>query len=114
MGELNSELDNSMKYSQPLEYRVANLRRHFSWFVGHFAYTQIRIDQVVKSKPKKDEEKSKEQERDEILQMVVQSNLLAGGIEDRFLFSFSQQSKEKMKFYALVLGDEKLKEAVAA
>jgi hypothetical protein len=110
----NAEPEDNSKYTKPLEYRIANVHRHLCWYVGHYAYNQIKIEKVNKPKPNKDEEKTKEQKRDEILEMVVQSNLLAGGIEDKYLHGFSQPSKDKMLFYAHVLGDEQLKNAVEA
>jgi hypothetical protein len=40
--------------------------------------------------------------------MVVSSNLLAGGMEDKYLHIFSEKSKDKMKIFTQFLGEKEI------
>lgn len=40
--------------------------------------------------------------------MIVSSNLLAGGMEDKYLHTFTEKSKDKMTIFSQYLGEKDL------
>jgi hypothetical protein len=81
-----------------------------SWYSGHTAYNLIKIKDVEEEKKKEegkeDAKAKKERAHKEVLQMVISSNLLSGGIEDTHLPLFSQDTKDKLTAYALLMDDQ--------
>jgi hypothetical protein len=63
--------------------------RNLSWFVGMISYKLIKIKEPEKSEEKKDKEKEKESSSEKMQDLIISSNLLSGGIENRFLLLFS-------------------------
>lgn len=83
-----------------LEKMIGKFMRHLNWYVGHIAYELIKIDKKEEPKKKEDgtdeenNKKKKEKRLKEVLKMVLQSNLLSGGIEPRHLDIFSTETKQ--------------------
>lgn len=50
----------------------------------------------VKESEKDPEKKEKESQNEKMQELIVQSNLLSGGIENRFLSLFSQDSQSQL------------------
>ena len=103
-----------------LEKLIEKLFKHTSWYQGHTAYNLILIKDKESAKgkkedsgkseeeKKKDEKKTrKEEAHKEVLQMVVSSSLLAGGMEDAHLPLFGQATKDQLTEFALLAGDQK-------
>jgi hypothetical protein len=53
------------------------------------AYKLIKVKEVEKDQEKKD----KETQNEKMQELIIQSNLLSGGIENRFLTLFSQDAQ---------------------
>jgi hypothetical protein len=51
------------------------------------AYKLVKVKETEKDKDKKDKEKDSQNEK--MQDLIIQSNLLSGGIENRFLSLFS-------------------------
>jgi hypothetical protein len=56
------------------------------------AYKLIKVKEVEKDQEKKEKETQNEKMQD----LIVQSNLLSGGIENRFLTLFSQDAQTQL------------------
>ena len=56
-----------------------------TWFIGMIAYKLIKVKEVEKDQEKKD----KESPNEKMQELIIQSNLLSGGIENRFIVLFS-------------------------
>ena len=63
--------------------------RSISWFMGMTAYKLIKVKDE-KDQENKDKEKDKDSEK--MQDLIIQSNLLSGGIENRFITLFSQDA----------------------
>ena len=76
------------------------------------AYNYVKIDQVIDAPKAKDDDPEKQKaidkefEKKEMLKMVIQSNLISGGMEDRHLKSLSDPTKQKMLALAGMLEDK--------
>jgi len=68
-----------------LRKNLDSFSRNLSWFVGMISYKLIKVKEVEKDQDKKDKESASEKMQD----LVIQSNLLSGGIENRFVTQFS-------------------------
>lgn len=112
LGEEITAAASSSCVDNTLEKLVEKLFRHVSWYQGHTAYNLILIKEKETEKEKKEEDKSdeekkkgekkkrKEEAHKEVLQMVVSSNLLSGGIEDAHLPLFGQATKDQLTEFA--------------
>jgi len=86
MKENESRLGTS-ESDDPLREMLSGLNRSLIWFVGQTAY------RLIKFKDESAEKKDKEGNPTEKMQdLIVQSNLLSGGIEQRFIGSFSAET----------------------
>ena len=66
--------------------------RSLSWFVGMTAYKLIKVKDEKESDKDKEKKDSKESSSDKMHDLIIQSNLLSGGIENRFLSLFSEEA----------------------
>jgi hypothetical protein len=66
--------------------------RSLSWFVGQTAYKLIKVVKEEKEE-KKDKEESAKEEIEKMHELIIQSNLLSGGIENRSIRLFSAESQ---------------------
>lgn len=72
---------------------INKVSRNISWFIGMTAYKLIKIkNETVVSKENEGEQKNNVDSND----LIVQSNLLSGGIELRFVNTFSQDTLSQM------------------
>jgi hypothetical protein len=62
-----------------------------SWFLGMTAYKLIRI------KDEKDVAKAAEKDQDKMQDLIIQSNLLSGGIENRYITLFSSEALAQLE-----------------
>jgi hypothetical protein len=65
--------------------------RSLSWFVGMTAYKLIKVKDEKES-DKDSKKDAKETSSDKMHDLIIQSNLLSGGIENRFLSLFSEET----------------------
>jgi hypothetical protein len=65
--------------------------RNLSWFLGMTAYKLIRI------KDEKDVAKAAEKDQDKMQDLIIQSNLLSGGIENRYITLFSSEALAQLE-----------------
>lgn len=64
--------------------------RNLTWFIGMTSYKLIKVKESDASS--KDQQDKKEKEANEKMQdLIIQSNLLSGGIENRFITTFSTE-----------------------
>lgn len=108
-GEIDEEPDkNSLKNT--LELQMKHLHRHLCWYVGHYAYSFIKINKEVET-PLGTDKKKEENER-QALKSVIQSNLLSGGIDTKFLNIFSNETKQMLHVYANLMEDKEFSAAL--
>ena len=73
-----------------------SMSRNLCWFIGMTAYKLIKVKE--NEKPGDQEKKEKEQSPNEKMQdLIIQSNLLSGGIESRFLNLLSQDAQLQLQ-----------------
>lgn len=60
--------------------------RNLCWFIGMTSYKLIKVKEVEKDQEKKEKEAT---QNEKMQDLIIQSNLLSGGIENRFLTLFS-------------------------
>lgn len=82
--------------------------RSLSWFVGLTAYKLIRVKEEKESQSSSGGGKKESTPQDKMHDLIIQSNLLSGGIENRFLCLFSQETQEKIEEMAQVSGDKEM------
>lgn len=80
--------------------------RDLAWFIGHTAYDLIKVSAEA---PKLDEKKS---DKEKMEKMLMESKLLAGGMENRFINQFSSDIKKKIKDALLLVKDNTLLELI--
>jgi hypothetical protein len=118
MGDINAKLEDSHKVGETLEYNLTEVYQHMSYYLGHLAYNYVKIEPVAEAPkatsddPEKQKALDKEHEKKAILKLVIQSNLISGGMEERHLSSLSDPTKEKMLGLAGMIQDSKLIEAL--
>jgi len=98
-----------------LQDLIVKLSQNLSWFAGQKAYELIKIEpKKIEPPPKEEgdkdaqEKKKKKFRRDEALKMVVQSNLLSGGMESEHLNIITKESKEKLIGLARIMEEDGL------
>lgn len=84
----HSEKINVADDKDQLKKYLSSFTRTLSWFIGMTAYKLVKVKETEKDKDKKEKESQNEKMQD----LIIQSNLLSGGIENRFLSLFSQES----------------------
>ncbi len=73
---------------------VSVLVRRICWFIGRISFSLIRVDASTDEESK---EKDKSKSADEkMAKMLMESKLLSGGIESRFLSTFAEDIKSKL------------------
>jgi hypothetical protein len=72
------------------------------------AYKLIKVKQVEKDAEKKDEKAS-----DKMQDLIVQSNLLSGGIENRFLTLFSSEAQSQLQDLIRISNDTALQKLLS-
>jgi hypothetical protein len=73
---------------------VNALVRRICWFIGRISFSLIRVDASTDEESK---EKDKSKSADEkMAKMLMESKLLSGGIESRFLSTFAEDIKNKL------------------
>jgi len=86
--EDDSKVDNNMTIN------VNALVRRICWFIGRISFSLIRVDASTDEESK---EKDKSKSADEkMAKMLMESKLLSGGIESRFLSTFAEDIKSKL------------------
>lgn len=86
--EDDSKKDNNMTRN------VNALVRRICWFIGRISFSLIRVDASTDEESK---EKDKSKSADEkMAKMLMESKLLSGGIESRFLSTFAEDIKNKL------------------
>jgi hypothetical protein len=74
-----------------------NFSRSLSWFVGSTAYKLIKVKDEKEDKEKKEGKDAKDQEAQEKMHdLIIQSNLLSGGMENRFVNLFSAEAQSQI------------------
>lgn len=98
-----SKIENKV-IDDSLQMVIGKLMRHLNWYLGHIAYDLIKFD-----KEEEGQTTDKAQQRKDLIKLVLQSNLLSGGVELRHLGVFSEQTKEQyIEGYAQIRGDTNL------
>ena len=67
--------------------------RNLTWFIGMVAYKLIKVKEVEKDQDKKDKESPSEK----MQELIISSNLLSGGIENRFVVLFSNEVQQTLQ-----------------
>lgn len=80
--------------------------RNLCWFIGMSAYKLIKVKEVEKDQEKKDKESPSEKMQD----LIIQSNLLSGGIENRFITLFSNDTQATLMDLIKISHDTKLQQ----
>lgn len=75
-----------------LKALLDSFSRSLSWFVGQTAYKLIKVVKEEKEE-NKDKEESAKEEIEKMHELIIQSNLLSGGIENRSIHLFSAESQ---------------------
>ncbi|CDW73494.1 UNKNOWN [Stylonychia lemnae] len=106
-----NQIQKKYKEKITLDIEKDKLRKYFDsfsrnlcWFIGMTAYKLIKVKEVEKDQEKKEKESQNEKMQD----LIVQSNLLSGGIENRFLTLFSQDSQTQLNELIKISHDQKL------
>ena len=89
-----------------------NVSRSLAWFLGMTAY------KLVKVKDDKDQEKKEKEAKEgsadtKMQDLIIQSNLLSGGIENRFITLFSQDGLSQLHDLIKISEDKKLLELIS-
>lgn len=82
-----SEKLNVSQEKDKLKKCLDSFSRNLGWFIGMTAYKMIKVKEVEKDQEKKEKESANEKMQD----LIIQSNLLSGGIENRFVTLFSTE-----------------------
>ena len=89
---------------------VDQFSRSLSWFVGMTAYKLIKVKDEKESEKDKEKKETKDTSSDKMHDMIIQSNLLSGGIENRFLTLFSEEAQQQLEELVKISEDKKLLE----
>lgn len=93
-----------------LKIFVDQFSRSLSWFVGMTAYKLIKVKDEKESEKDKEKKETKDTSSDKMHDMIIQSNLLSGGIENRFLTLFSEEAQQQLEDLVKISEDKKLLE----
>jgi len=100
----NGEKDRLKKF-------LDSFSRSLSWFLGMTAFKLIKVKDE-KDQEKKDKEKEKDgsdkSSNDKMQDLIIQSNLLSGGIENRFITLFSDEGQTQLQELIKISQDKKL------
>lgn len=97
------------------------LSRRLCHYIGQTAYKLIKVVKKDKDQKLKDleseEQKNKDNaavEEENIENIIIQSNLLAGGIDNKFLHVFSEKAVHEIKEISKIAHDEKIEKIIQA
>mgnify|MGYP006950269135 CR=1 FL=1 len=99
------ESESSIESSEMVTMVFTMIRR-ISWFIGQISFNLIHV---------KSEELTLEQIKEEtsdkkMARLLMESKILSGGIETRFLSTFAQETKDKLKPVLEISGSTKVLE----
>jgi hypothetical protein len=80
-----------------LKIFLDSFSRSLSWFVGQTAYKLIKVKKDEEKKEKEDGANNAKEETEKMHDLIIQSNLLSGGIENRHIHLFSAESQEQIE-----------------
>jgi hypothetical protein len=66
--------------------------RNLCWFLGMISYKLVKVKDEKEEKKDKDQ-KAEAENNAKMQDLIIQSNLLSGGIENRFVASFSDDAR---------------------
>lgn len=91
--EPDSDAEVILDSSDELVNIVQVMIRRLSWLVGSISFSLIH----VKSEELTHDELKKETADQKMTRLLMESKILSGGIEVRFLSTFAQETKDKLK-----------------
>lgn len=83
--------------------------RNINWFLGMIAYKLVKVKEAEKDSEKKE----KESPNEKMQELIIQSNLLSGGIENRFITLFSPDTQQQLKALVQISSDKKLEQLLS-
>ena len=94
IGKPEEKDEDDSKEDNNMTRNVNALVRRICWFIGRISFSLIRVDASTDEESK---EKDKSKSADEkMAKMLMESKLLSGGIESRFLSTFAEDIKNKL------------------
>jgi hypothetical protein len=94
VGKPEDKNEEGSKEDNKLTQNINELVRRVCWFIGRIAFSLIKVDT---SSDEESKEKDKSKFADEkMIKMLMESKLLSGGIESRFLTTFAEDIKKKL------------------
>ena len=94
VGKPEDKNEEGSKEDNKLTQNINELLRRVCWFIGRIAFSLIKVDT---SSDEESKEKDKSKFADEkMIKMLMESKLLSGGIESRFLTTFAEDIKKKV------------------
>ncbi len=84
--------------------------RSLSWFVGQTAYKLIKVKKEEEKKEKEEGASNTKEEIEKMHDLIIQSNLLSGGIENRNIHLFSAESQSQIEDLIKISQDNSLLE----
>lgn len=94
VGKPEDKNEEGSKEDNKLAQNINELVRRVCWFIGRIAFSLIKVDT---SSDEESKEKDKSKFADEkMIKMLMESKLLSGGIESRFLTTFAEDIKKKL------------------
>lgn len=94
VGKPEDKNEEGSKEDNKLTQNINELVRRVCWFIGRIAFSLIKVDT---SSDEESKEKDKSKFPDEkMIKMLMESKLLSGGIESRFLTTFAEDIKKKV------------------
>jgi hypothetical protein len=94
VGKPEDKNEEGSKEDNKLTQNINELVRRVCWFIGRIAFSLIKVDT---SSDEESKEKDKSKFPDEkMIKMLMESKLLSGGIESRFLTTFAEDIKKKL------------------
>lgn len=97
-----------------LKIFLDSFSRSLSWFVGQTAYKLIKVKKDEEKKEKEDGANNAKEETEKMHDLIIQSNLLSGGIENRHIHLFSAESQEQIEDLIKISQDNTLLELLKA
>ena len=87
--------------------------RTLSWYMGSTAYKLIKVKDAEKDKKEKEDKKDQKDAPEKMHDLILQSKLLSGGIENRFVRIFSPENISEMQDLLFIIRDNKLRDYLA-
>jgi hypothetical protein len=103
VGKPEDKNEEGSKEDNKLTQNINELLRRVCWFIGRIAFSLIKVDT---SSDEESKEKDKSKFADEkMIKMLMESKLLSGGIESRFLTTFAEDIKKKLTTVLAISND---------